>query len=59
MSLIQYAGRDARGIIQHGIESSAVIRFRDFTGWTALTFRDLDTHRVIVGGAEVRPRDAS
>lgn len=59
MSLIQYAGRDARGIIQHGIESSAVIRFRDFTGWTALTFRDLDTHRVIPCGTELRLVDAS
>ncbi len=47
MSLIQYAGRDCNGTIRHGIEPSAVLRFRDFTGWTALTFRDLDNHRVI------------
>ncbi len=45
MSLIQYAGRDPNGVIQHGIESSSVLRFRDFTGWTATTFRDLDTGR--------------
>jgi hypothetical protein len=45
--LVQYAGRDPNGTIQHGIEPSNTLRFRDFTGWAALTFRDLDNHRVI------------
>lgn len=41
-TLIQCVGRDPKGIIRHDFVRSDVLRFRDFTGWTALTFRDLD-----------------
>lgn len=46
-TLIQYAGRDPQGAIQRGVEWADSLRFRDFTGWTALTFRDLDKGRLI------------
>ena len=45
--LVQYAGFDKTGTLRHVIEREDVLRWTDFTGWRALTFRDLDTHQAI------------